>query len=186
MSEIKLKQLNIVYQLKRKRNIKNLSLKVYPSGQVIVSAPYFYPKFLISNFLEKKSDWLKKKLSFWKNSQMLPISEKTRADYLKDKERARQLIINRLEFFNQYYNFKYEKIRIKNQKISWGSCSKKSNLNFNFRILYLPEKMRDYIIVHELCHLKELNHSNNFWQLVAFTIPDYKDIRKQLKRGLLN
>jgi len=181
MSEIKLKELNIVCQLKRKRNIKNLSLRVYPNGEVIINAPYFYPKFLITNFVEKKSDWLKKKINICQNSHMIAISKKSRVDYLKDKEKARYLVRKRLEYFNQYYNFKFDKIKIKDHKSMWGSCSIKANLNFNFRILYLPEKMRDYIIVHELCHLKELNHSKNFWQLVSLTIPDYKNIRRQLK-----
>jgi len=186
MSQIKLKKSNIVCQLERRRSIKNLSLSVYPSGEVIIRAPYFYPKFLITKFLEKKSNWLIKKINSLKNSQLPTISQKTKADYLKDKERARELILERLKYFNQYYNFKYQDVRIKNQKSIWGSCSKRANLNFNFRILYLPEKMRDYIIVHELCHLKELNHSQGFWQLVSIKIPDYKEIRKQLKRGLIN
>lgn len=186
MSQIKLKKSNIVCQLERRRNIKNLSLSVYPSGEVIIRAPYFYPKFLITKFLEKKSNWLIKKINSLKNSQLPSISQKTKADYLKDKERARELILERLKYFNQYYNFKYQDIRIKNQKSLWGSCSKRANLNFNFRLLYLSPQLRDYIIVHELCHLKELNHSAKFWSLVSLTIPNYKILRKNLKKGIIN
>ncbi|MGI5841594.1 MAG: M48 family metallopeptidase, partial [Patescibacteria group bacterium] len=85
-----------------------------------------------------------------------------------------------IKHFNKNYGFKFGKITIKAQKTKWGSCSKKGNLNFNFKIMVLPKDIRDYIIVHELCHIKEQNHSNKFWNLVAMTIPDYLSIKKQL------
>jgi predicted metal-dependent hydrolase len=184
MSQIIIKELNIACQLKRK-NIKSLRLLIYPSGEITINAPYYLPKFIINKFINQKTDWIKKKLEGLNNNQLKEISNYTKLDYLKDKEKARELITKRLEFFNQYYNFQYKEIRIKNQKSLWGSCSKKANLNFNFRILYLPEKTRDYIIVHELCHLKELNHSKRFWQLVSLTIADYKNVRKNLKKGII-
>lgn len=102
-------------------------------------------------------------------------------EYLEYKERALALAKERLEFFNRTYGFKFNQVNIKNQKTRWGSCSKKGNLNFNYRIALLPEPSADYVIVHELCHLGELNHSRKFWALVAQTIPDYPRIRKALK-----
>lgn len=184
MSQIKIKELNIVCQLKR-GNVKSLRLLMYQNGEIVVSAPNYLPKFIIRKFLEKKLSWIEKKINIIKNNQIKDISNKTRKDYLRDKEKARDLITKRVEFYNKYYNFTYKEIRIKNQKSLWGSCSKKSNLNFNFRLLYLPSQIRDYVIVHELCHLKELNHSKNFWHLVSLTIPDYKRIRKNLKQGII-
>ena len=83
--------------------------------------------------------------------------------------------------FNQIYGFQYNKINIRNQKTRWGSCSKKGNLNFNYKIALLPEKYADYIVVHELCHLKEFNHSRSFWNLVARTIPDFRERKKRIK-----
>ncbi|MFH1536961.1 MAG: M48 family metallopeptidase [Patescibacteria group bacterium] len=103
--------------------------------------------------------------------------------YLKYKEQARFLIEERLNYFNQFYNHEFCRVSIRNQKTRWGSCSSKGNLNFNYRILFLPRDTADYIIVHELCHLKEMNHSKNFWILVSQTFPNYKYIRKNL-RGL--
>jgi predicted metal-dependent hydrolase len=100
--------------------------------------------------------------------------------YLTHKEKARRLVNSRLRHFNQYYNFEYKRVSIKNQKTKWGSCSNKANLNFNYRIMFLPEELIDYIVVHELCHLKELNHSKRFWALVAQTMPDYKKHKKHL------
>ena len=104
-----------------------------------------------------------------------------KAHYLSHKELALEIAKTRIAYFNQFYGFKVNKIFIKNQKTRWGSCSKKGNLNFNYRIATLPEAMQDYIIIHELCHLGEFNHSKNFWKLVAKTIPDYKNIKRQFK-----
>jgi len=106
----------------------------------------------------------------------------TSQNYLKYKEVARGIATSRLEYFNTFYGFKYNRIAIRDQKTRWGSCSKKGNLNFNYKIALIPEKARDYIIVHELCHLGEFNHSRNFWNLVAKTMPDYIKIRQSLRK----
>jgi predicted metal-dependent hydrolase len=90
--------------------------------------------------------------------------------------------MDRVEHFATVYGFKYNRVSIKNQKTRWGSCSKKGNLNFNYKIFLLSPDMRDYIIVHELCHLKELNHSRKFWTLVEEIVPDYRIARKALKK----
>lgn len=95
--------------------------------------------------------------------------------YLENKKAARALIIARLEHFNQFYNFKYKRIAIRDTKRSWGSCSALKNLNFNYKLLFLPACLRDYVIVHELCHLKELHHRDSFWNEVARLMPDYKE-----------
>lgn len=101
--------------------------------------------------------------------------------YLEHKELARSLAHSRLEHFNQHYNLAYKRVAIKNQRRCWGSCSSLKNLNFNYKIYFLPQHLRDYIIVHELCHLAELNHGQNFWNLVAQQIPDYQQCVAELK-----
>lgn len=103
-------------------------------------------------------------------------------EYLEHKKIAKELAICRLEYYNQFYNFKYNKITIKNTKTRWGSCSRRGNLNFSYRIATLNSVLSDYIIVHELCHLGEFNHSKNFWSLVSKTFPNYIDLRNQLKK----
>jgi len=106
-----------------------------------------------------------------------------RRRFTKDKkEQARIFIENRLSYINKLYNFKINRIAIKNTTTRWGSCSSKSNLNFNYKIIYLKPELADYLIVHELCHLGELNHSKRFWALVSKTIPDYAKVNKELKR----
>ena len=102
-------------------------------------------------------------------------------NYIKYKKDASILVKERLEYFNTFYNFKLGRVAIRNQKTRWGSCSKKGNLNFNYKIVLLTAKQADYIIVHELCHLKEFNHSGRFWNLVANAVPDYKVVRSSLR-----
>lgn len=94
--------------------------------------------------------------------------------YVEHKEAARELVLARLEYFNQHYNLKWNRVSIRNQRRCWGSCTSLKNLNFNYKLLLLPPHLCDYIIVHELCHLKELNHGKNFWSLVEEQMPEYK------------
>jgi hypothetical protein len=87
----------------------------------------------------------------------------------------------RLHAYNALYRYTFKRVSIRNTKSRWGSCSEHGNLNFSYKLLFLPEPLADYIVVHELCHLQELNHSPRFWQLVAQTFPDYKERRKVLR-----
>jgi hypothetical protein len=109
----------------------------------------------------------------------------TRAAYAKHKESARELVHRKLAEHNAHYALTFGKVTIRNQRTRWGSCSKNGNLNFHYRIALLPEHLADYIIVHELCHLAEFNHSPKFWDLVAQTIPNHKARRKALTQHAL-
>lgn len=106
----------------------------------------------------------------------------TRWDYKKYKEDARSLVHKKIAELNAHYGYKVGRVSIRNTKSRWGSCSKQGNLNFNYKVLFLPPHIADYIIVHELCHIKEFNHSMNFWNLVAELVPNHKAIRKELKQ----
>ncbi len=105
-----------------------------------------------------------------------------RWDYKRHKEEARVLVHEKITQLNMHYGFPIRKVAIRNTKSRWGSCSKQGNLNFNYKILFLPPHIADYIIVHELCHLKEFNHSADFWNLVAKVTPNHKDIRAELRK----
>ena len=102
--------------------------------------------------------------------------------YKAHKEGARAVIREKIQRYNEIYQYRLARISIRNQQTRWGSCSKNGNLNFNYKILFLEEPFADYIVVHELCHLQELDHSQKFWNLVAQVFPNYKQIRGELRR----
>lgn len=101
--------------------------------------------------------------------------------YTQHKELARELVHQKLAQWNAIYQFEYGRVAIRNQRRCWGSCSSKRNLNFNYKILFLPEHLQDYLIVHELCHLEAFHHGPSFWELVAQTLPEYKAHQKELR-----
>jgi len=127
------------------------------------------------------------KLSYDKFSYLRRPIFRTRSRklYEMNKEAARAVVKERLSHFMVYYggqhNISIGRIAIRNQKSRWGSCSKKGNLNFNYKLVFMPPEIRDYVIVHEICHVKEFNHGRGFWSLVAETVPDWKKLRKSLR-----
>lgn len=102
--------------------------------------------------------------------------------YQQHKELAREVILERLEHYNQHYQFAWKRVAVRNQRRCWGSCTSLKNLNFSYKLIFLPPHLMDYIVVHELCHLQELNHGKAFWALVAEQLPDYKERVRELKR----
>jgi predicted metal-dependent hydrolase len=105
----------------------------------------------------------------------------TKEDYKKLKDQALDLALRRLKHFNAFYKFDYKKVAIGNQKTRWGSCTSTGTLSFNYKIVYLPPEAADYIVVHELCHLAQMNHSIKFWKLVEKTVANYRLLRQQLR-----
>jgi predicted metal-dependent hydrolase len=97
------------------------------------------------------------------------------------KKQARAVLTGRVEFFARKYGFKVEKIRISSARSRWGSCSARGTLSFTWRLVMAPPAVIDYVVVHELCHLKELNHSKSFWVRVEAILPEYMSCRKWLK-----
>jgi len=172
----------IFYKLKRSKRAKRMRLAVYCDGSVVVTGPFGIEQSLIEKFITEKKQWVWDKIKFFKNIDSKVIRTFSHNDYLENKDKALDFVQKRVRFYNKIYGFSFNKIFIKNQKTRWGSCSCKQNLNLNYKILFLPEKLQDYIIVHEMCHLKEFNHSKKFWELVQKALPDYLDIKKELRR----
>ncbi len=155
---------------------------MYPGGEFIVTVPPYVQKSTIETYVHTKSAWVLKHLARLKQLPKPLLRKNSRAEYITHKQAALERVTRRLAYFNQFYNLNIGTVRIKNQKTRWGSCSKKGNLNFNYKIALLPDHLADYIIVHELCHVGQFNHSRNFWNLVGQTIPDYKILRATLKK----
>ena len=155
-----------------------MRLAIYPDGAVVVSAPRFFGIATIERFVMKHAEWVRRKVEATRGRTIRRIR---RADIPDLKARAQALVRSRVQYFAARYGVSFRAIRIRAQKSRWGSCSRAGNLSFNYRIAALPAHIADYIVVHELCHLREMNHSKKFWDLVAQEIPDHKAVRKQLR-----
>lgn len=185
MEEINLKDQKIKYSIRKSKKARRLRLVIYCDGSMVLTLPQFFPESSAQKFLFQKADWILKKLEYFRSKEswvsQLPKIRMTKGDYKKNKARALLLVNDRLEHYSRIYDLSYKKISIRNQKTRWGSCSRNGNLSFNYKIIYLPDNLADYIIVHELCHLGQFNHSRKFWELVAKTIPEHKKLRKEVK-----
>lgn len=160
-----------------------MRLAVYCDGSVVVTTPHDLQETVADRFIHEKTEWLFSKLAFFKQFEGKPVARYSHDDYLRYKDKAHALVEVKTRSLADKHGYRYNKLTIKNQKTCWGSCSRKANLNFNYKILFLSEPIQDYIVAHELCHLKEFNHSKKFWKLVASVIPEYMEIRSHLKKS---
>jgi predicted metal-dependent hydrolase len=180
--EILLENKKVAYILRKSKRARYMRLAVYRDGSVVLTTPFSLGESIAENFLLEKTEWLLSKLDYFLNNSVKTVQKYTRKDYLQNKAAAHRLAVERIEYFNKTYQFEFKSISIRNQKTRWGSCSRKGNLNFNYKIVFLPARFADYVIVHELCHLHEFNHSQKFWTLVRKTIPEYKEIKRGFRK----
>lgn len=171
----------IKYTVRKSNRSKRMRIAVYCDTRVVVTVPWAFDDSKIEKFIKEKAWWIIKKINYFSRYKYVRPIENRRINYLKYKSTALALAKERVQRFNQFYNFRVNSINIRNQRTRWGSCSAKGNLNFNYKIALLPEHLADYIIIHELCHLREFNHSGRFWHLVSKLIPNYLTIKKELK-----
>ena len=143
---------------------------------------FVFKKTNYKNGFSIKSLRLIRRKARWQKKRRKKRRKPNSLEFIQYKNQALATAQNKIAHFNAFYKFKVNRVTIKNQKTRWGSCSKKGNLNFNYKIALLPPHLSDYVIVHELCHLEQLNHSPAFWNLVAKTIPQYKKIKKEFKK----
>lgn len=101
--------------------------------------------------------------------------------YMRHKEAARALVHARLAHYNRHYKHALRRVFIKDSKSRWGSCSSAGNLNFSYKLLFLPPEVADYVVVHELCHLRHFNHGPEFWAAVSEALPNHKELRRALR-----
>ncbi|MFZ1626219.1 MAG: YgjP-like metallopeptidase domain-containing protein [Candidatus Moraniibacteriota bacterium] len=173
------------YTLRRSLRARQLRLSVGPGGALAVSAPYWVSDGFIERFLINHAEWIREKVEQLKRTSHSPLARGGKREYARHKEAARALAVARLAQFNESYGFAYHQVSIRNQKTRWGSCSKRGNLSFNYRIALLPADLADYVILHELCHLGAFDHSERFWKLMARTMQDYLKRRRALRKTAL-
>ena len=168
----------MTYQLIRSDR-KTLSLQLTPQGELIVRAPRRMKKAEIDAFILSKADWVAKHREKLSQAPAQPQFTHEEIDALADQALA--LIPERVAYYAKILGVTYGRITIRNQHSRWGSCSSAGNLNFNCLLMLAPPEVLDYVVVHELCHRKEMNHSPAFWAQVEKVLPDYKERKKWLK-----
>lgn len=167
--------------IKTKR--KTIAVEIKRDLSIVIHAPIRMSDDEIQQFIDKKSSWIDKNIEKIKNKQAecSNLGKFTNEEIKSLAEKAKKLISDRAEYYAKTVGVSYGRITIRNQVTRWGSCSSKHNLNFNCLLVLCPLEVLDYVVVHELCHIKEMNHSNRFWSEIERICPNYETHRKWLK-----
>ena len=168
--------------IKSKRKTISIQIKY---NEVIVRAPTRMKQNDIEKFVESKRVWIEKHLKSLSEKQKLleniePYSNEEIRSFIA---KAKEIIPKKVEFYADKTGVTYNKITIRCQRTRWGSCSSKGNLNFNCLLVLLPDELIDSVVVHELCHRKQMNHSTKFYAEIEKVFPDYKRCRQWLKQN---
>ena len=169
----------ISYRICRSRR-KTLAIKIIREG-VLVYAPYRIKEEVIRRFVESKWGWIERKLEAQAKRPVYPPLSPEELKGLRNQ--SRRVLSEKAAFFAKQLGVSYQKISIRSQRTRWGSCSGKGNLNFNCLLMLAPESVQDYVVVHELCHLREMNHGAAFWALVESVLPNYRQQKAWLKEN---
>lgn len=179
-------------------NRKTLAIQINPDLSVTVRAPIYASQREIGRILKEKEGWIQKHIEKIREQEAKrkeiygekgEYGKSAEREYLSNEEihklaeKALEYIPKRVSYFAKQIGVTYGKITIRNQKTRWGSCSSKGNLNFNCLLMLTPPEVIDYVVVHELCHRKEMNHSGAFWAEIEKVIPSYKEQVKWLKEN---
>lgn len=162
---------------------RTISLEITRSGLAIIRAPKYMPEAEIQRFVEEKSSWLSKHLQKRKAEQeaLKEAGRFTEEEIRKMIRLAKQVIPDKVAYYARLMGVTYGRISIRRQRSRWGSCSREGNLNFNCLLMMAPAEVLDYVVVHELSHRLEMNHSARFWAHVGDVLPDYRNAKKWLK-----
>lgn len=162
---------NLEYETKYSK-IKNIYIQI-KDGKVIVKAPRRVSKKEIEKILEQKSEWIQKAVE--------KETKKQEKKPLYTKEEFKEIVEKNANELVKQTGLVPNKITIKKIKYAWGSCSNKKNITINLELIKYSEQAIRYVILHEFCHIKYMNHSKDFWNLVEKYMPDYKQVKKEFK-----
>lgn len=180
MKEIDLKQIHII-----RSGRKSISIQLGRGGEITVRAPYQVSDREIRRVLAEKEDWIRthQKKILERESAAADNPKLTMEEIRRLADQAMKEIPPRVAFYAKKAGVTYGRITIRNQKTRWGSCSSKGNLNFNCLLMLMPQEVIDSVIVHELCHRKEMNHSKKFYEEIYRIYPDYDKWNQWLKEN---
>ena len=162
---------------------RSIVLSVNSKAEVILKVPYRTTNAEIKRILFERQDWIRTHVARVRSARasadtLAPLTDE---ELRQLSRQAAQYIPPRVAMYAERIGVSYGRITIRHQRTRWGSCSTKGNLNFNCLLMLTPPEVIDYVIVHELCHRKEMNHSTRFWALVASVLPNYVEQKRWLR-----
>ncbi|PIR20713.1 MAG: metal-dependent hydrolase [Deltaproteobacteria bacterium CG11_big_fil_rev_8_21_14_0_20_47_16] len=162
---------------------RSIGLRITPDAKLVVRAPLRASQRWIDEVLERKRSWiLAQQAAMRERLQEMP--KPLPKSYIRDyKKQALQIIASRVRFYAIHIGVSPKVVKVNNAQRRWGSCSHRGSLNFSYRLIFAPLPVLDYVVVHELAHMKHLNHSQAFWAVVATILPDYKKHHRWLKQN---
>lgn len=160
---------------------RTLALQVTREGRVLVRAPLRCPVQEIETFVQHHETWIERKLlEISARKSLLPaFSPEEEQAY---REQARRVLAEKTDYYADKMGVTYGRISIRGQKTRWGSCSAKGNLNYNWKLMLCPDEVQNYVVVHELAHRKEMNHSKAFYRIVEQILPNYRECIRWLRQ----
>lgn len=174
-----IEELNIPINFRRQQR-KTLAISVTEDAELMIKAPFHMPEQEIQRFLKQRRFWIYKQTKrMIEQNASKPVRSEGEIRALR--KRAEEVLWQKTVYYANLLGVSCQGIRIGDQKTFWGSCSSKGRISYNWHLVLMPERIQDYVVVHELCHLMEMNHSVRFWNQVEGMIPDYKERRKWLK-----
>ncbi len=170
-------------QIRRRRGLKRLTLRVGKGGAVTVSAPMRVSESFIEKFVQQHEQWiLQAKAKIVEREKNEARSQIKFPSFESSKARAKKLLVERTRYWANWYGVNFERVSIKRASTRWGSCSTKGNINLHYKLFFLPEDFREYVVVHEVCHLLHMNHSQAFWKEVERAVPNWRSIKRKMKQ----
>lgn len=180
-------ELSIPLKIYKSRR-KTWEISLSPDLILTLRIPDTFSLSKARGLLSTKESWILKKYHAYHAMKSSPARPSTELSSVQQQalqtryiHAAKQYFPSRTAYYAGLLGVTYGRISIRDQKTRWGSCSAKGNLNFNWRLMLAPPRVLDYVVVHELCHRKEMNHSKAFWNEVGTILPDYKELRKWLR-----
>ena len=153
---------------------------VVKDGKLIVRAPKRVQREYIDAFVQKNNIWIEKSIEKSKTN-VDPLANFSRKEIEELREKARRILEGKTQYYSKIMGLKHGRITITGAKTRFGSCSSKGNISFSYRLLLYPDAAVDYVVVHELAHIRQMNHSSQFYKIIESVLPDYKERVRLLK-----